>query len=349
MADPAHVRIVLEGATAIAKWRKENPFVNLDLSGSNFQGKDISGADLSFANLKAADFSEAELRHADLNQADLTGANFRKTNLMQASIGSASLVGTCFQGACFYGAGLYNSRAMGADFRSANLANSELGLTSLDDANLTKASLFRARLDGTKLDGADLSEVNLTGATLRGLDLSKVRLKGAQFGGTVFVDIDLSVINDIESLVHCSASIVSIDSHYRSRKRLPADFLQQLGVSAAMIANLGALLRRPIEFLRCAIYYAPADLSFAATLCHELRQAGIRCWPRTVNSHVSCLDYEAIIVIWSAATIGHSWFIDRMESLIETSNLNLVALISIQLDDAILNWEHPLREKIVAK
>ncbi|MCH8087651.1 MAG: pentapeptide repeat-containing protein [Chloroflexi bacterium] len=46
MANPEHVKVVRQGAEAIARWRKNNQRVALDLSQA-----DLSGADLIDANL----------------------------------------------------------------------------------------------------------------------------------------------------------------------------------------------------------------------------------------------------------------------------------------------------------
>ncbi len=49
MANLEHLRIVTQGAEAIAKWRDENPEVRLDLGEANLWTADLRAADLSAA------------------------------------------------------------------------------------------------------------------------------------------------------------------------------------------------------------------------------------------------------------------------------------------------------------
>ena len=74
MANPEHVKVVRQGAAAIAEWRRQNPGVRLDLSGVDLSGADLNGADLAGSSLPMANLTEAGLTEADLSGADLLGA-----------------------------------------------------------------------------------------------------------------------------------------------------------------------------------------------------------------------------------------------------------------------------------
>jgi hypothetical protein len=75
MADPAHVKLVRQGADAIAKWREENPEVQLDLAGADLRAAFLQRADLTRADLRAANLGGAYLGRANLAGADLRAAN----------------------------------------------------------------------------------------------------------------------------------------------------------------------------------------------------------------------------------------------------------------------------------
>ena len=64
MAEPAHLKILNQGADAWNKWRKENPDIQPILRQAN----------LKRLNLPRADHSKVDLRRANLSRADLCGA-----------------------------------------------------------------------------------------------------------------------------------------------------------------------------------------------------------------------------------------------------------------------------------
>src|SRR5262249_38276917 len=151
-----------------------------------------------------------------------------------------------------------------------------------------------------------------------------------------------SVIEDLESLVHHSASVVSIGTLFRSHKRLPVSVLRELGVPETMIANLDALRQRTREFLRCAVFYGSADVAFATALCEELRQLGILCWLCKADSFgVPRIAYDRVMVLFSAEAIRSLAFVRQVESwFLGDFDPMAKALIPVQLDDGILHWEH---------
>jgi len=127
MSDPGHIDALRDGTAAWNAWRRMNPGLIPDLSGSNIKvralsGIDLSGADmrgvmlagadLSGASLRGADMSGADLMEADLSGADLSGAALTGANLMGADLSGADLTGAGLDGAILYRADLEGSECV---------------------------------------------------------------------------------------------------------------------------------------------------------------------------------------------------------------------------------------------
>jgi len=139
MANPEHVRVVKQGAKAIAAWREKNAETLLDLSLAN-----LSGANLSDANLQSAYLLGAILKGADLGRAMLSGANLDETDLVDANLSRAHLSDTAMRyadlrGANLCGAWLVRANLNGADLSGADLTGALLGATSFGGTDLTGA------------------------------------------------------------------------------------------------------------------------------------------------------------------------------------------------------------------
>ena len=115
MANPAHVNKLKEGVWPWNQWRKENPAVVPDLSGT-----DLSG----WGNLAMVDLHEANLSGATLGGVNLDGATLNMANLTDAKIIMVNL-----SGASLYGANLSGAKIMRTIFADTNLT-AALGLES---------------------------------------------------------------------------------------------------------------------------------------------------------------------------------------------------------------------------
>lgn len=67
MADPEHLRIVKEGASAIQRWKEQNKGRTLDLSGADLHGIKLDRVDLSGANLTEANLVSSFVTKSDLS------------------------------------------------------------------------------------------------------------------------------------------------------------------------------------------------------------------------------------------------------------------------------------------
>ena len=124
--NPEHVKVVLNGAAAIAEWREQNPETRLDLWDANLGGANLWDANLQGAILGDANLQGAILGDANLRNADLWGANLRNANLRNAILWGADLRGAILWGANLRGAILWGAILWGANLRNANLRGASL-------------------------------------------------------------------------------------------------------------------------------------------------------------------------------------------------------------------------------
>lgn len=163
----------------------------------------------------------------------------------------------------------------GADLFGTNLIEADLRGTNLRRVNLTEANLSRA-----DFSGANLQEANLSGANLTQAILADATLTGTRINGTIFGDNDLSVVNGLEAVNHCGPSIISIDTLFRSKGKIPEAFLRGCGVPDELIAYLPSLIgsQQAVQFYSCFISYSHKDEEFAKRLHSRMRDEGLRVW-----------------------------------------------------------------------
>jgi hypothetical protein len=233
-----------------------------------------------------------DLRGADLTGAHLSGVDLRKANLT--------------------GADLRRVPCILADLREADLTGANLARADLYFANLCRADLQGADLQGTNLHNVDLQMANLSGAKLTGASFL-----GAKIGGTIFGNVDLSTVQELETVKHQGPSTISIDTLYRSCGRIPDVFLRQAGVPEDSITHVRALVGRPFEFYSCFISYSSKDQEFAERLHADLENKGVSCWfaPEDVQGGRKLEEqidqairvYERLLLILSSYSMNSEW------------------------------------------
>jgi hypothetical protein len=253
MANPEHLAKLKEGVTTWNGWRKKYPDVAPDLSSVLLGEVDLFEADLSGANLCGAGFDGAQLGFADLTGADLTGARFNHANLGQAKLGRAKL--------------------RSATFNSSRLLNADL-----HEEDLSGARLVFANLENTNLSAADLTDVDLEGALFLASSLDHSDLTGASLRETTFANVDLSSVRGLETVSHSGPSSIGIDTIYKSKGRIPHEFLRGCGVPENLITYMASLVGTGIQFYSLFISYATRDQEFAERLHADLQAKGVRCW-----------------------------------------------------------------------
>jgi uncharacterized protein YjbI with pentapeptide repeats len=242
MADPEHVALVQQGATAIAAWREAHPGERLHLA----------EADLAGANLRGANLHGARLSGAILDGADLVGANLQRADLRAASLVEADLTGARLQHAALVRAHLARARLPWARLLRAHLHGAHLHGAHLQEANLQRAYLVGTDLSGADLRGAyleraDLQWANLQETILRGARLQEANLHESVMGSTIFGHTHLYGVRGLDTCRHQAPSPLDVGTCACSGS-LPADFLRGCGWSDAQVDSLaGQLLEPPVS------------------------------------------------------------------------------------------------------
>ncbi len=347
MGSESLIEIARRGRMAIAKWRRANPDVLLNLTDADLQDVDLRGANLKRADLTGADLRGADLVGAQLGEADLTRADLRGARLVKAD---------CYQSR-FFKATLREADCSGAYLRRSDLTQVDLSGADLARADLIEACLSNGSLKGANLVGADLSRACLTGVDVR----------EAIVGWTVFGHLDLTQPIGVEQMQHVGPSTVGMDTAVLSQGRLPPEFLRGCGISEGILRNWTASFGHPFERLSCFIRFAPDDASFAQHLYRLAQEKGLRCWldgapattaerkPRT--SPAAYESNERVLLCASKASLT-SWWIDdelnrthaREQRLKKETGHDVRLLYALNLDGYMFggDWKHP-RDKQIAR
>ena len=202
-------------------------------------------------------------------RADLSGANLHRANLRRADLDGANLSRADLNGADLMGAFLFQ-----ADLREAELREAELRGVELIEADLSRAHLGEVNLIRAKLSGANLNEANLSAADLREADLREALAEH-----TRFMDIDLSTVYGLDTVIHRAPSSIGIDTIYRSKGDIPEDFLRGAGIPEDFITYMsGAFVGKAIQFYSCFISYSHEDEESAKRLHSRLQDEHLRVW-----------------------------------------------------------------------
>jgi hypothetical protein len=199
-------------------------------------------------------------------------------DLSRANLYGADLFDVDFHGVDLHGARLDAANLSRANLHGADLHGADLRVATLHGAILDRANLYGTDLHGADLRGASLREATLHGADLHGADLRRASLSGAHIAMTQFGDVDLSMVQGLETVVHSGPSTIGIDTLYRSHGHIPEVFLRGAGVPEDLITYAKSLGGRPFEFYACFISYSSKDQEFAERLHADLQNQGVRCW-----------------------------------------------------------------------
>ena len=294
--------------------------------------------DLSGANLNRARLDQANLGQTDLREADLSGAKLNRAKFNHANLGKANLVG-------------------------ADLIRADLTAARLNQAILIQADLSESDLSAAKLNEADLREADMRWASLVATKLDGACFDGLLIGSTVFADVDLSVVKDLDGVRHLGPSTIGIDTLYRSGGNIPNVFLRGAGVTEIFINYIDALIGKPPGFYSCFISYSHVDNAFARRLSVELEGRGIHCWLDEHQLLPGDDIYEEVdrgIKLWdkvllccSRASLS-SWWVDneinkafvKEQILMRERGTKLRALIPLDLDGGIFAWKDGKADEI---
>jgi len=312
MAEKQHIDLLHQGAEVWNQWREDENYVVPDLSWQDLREINIREMDLSKANLTGVNLS-----NEDLSNTYFDDANFSQANLNGANLSKAHLVGANFFLASLVGANLEKADLQAADFRHADLSNSNLSFTYLGGAILTDANLHSAHV------------------------------MGAEFNATTLGDNDLTAVKGLEAIKHGAASIIGIQTLYRSRGDIPAAFLRGCGIPEEFISYIPSLFGQARDYYSCFISYSSKDEPVVSKIYNDLQKAGVRCWfaPQdlkagedfnsTIRDAIDASD--KLLLVLSSNSVHSKWVELEVRKAIEKENLsNKSILFPVRLDDAVM-------------
>jgi uncharacterized protein YjbI with pentapeptide repeats len=270
-------------------------------------------------------------------------------------LASADLSGRTLDGIDFSGCSLENVILDDSNLKKADLSKSDLNFARLMRCNLTNAAFCHADLNNVSfndstLNGANFRRANLTKANLSRTTVFKTRFDQSIFGCTVIGDVDLSLAEGLEAVVHQSPSFIDVNTLCLSRGRIPFGFLEGTGMPQKFAEHVPSLTCDPITFYSCFISHSTKDLDFAKRLCADLRCNGVRTWFAPDDLHAgdkfrirideSIKIFDKLLIVLSAASIESSWVEAEVEAALEKERqTRLTVLFPIRLDDAVFTVE----------
>jgi len=332
MANREHLDRLRAGVEAWNLWRAGDSVI-----------PDLSEANLSRFNLNKYDLSRADMFETDLSGAELVEANVNKANLRQTNLAGSNLEDANFRWAVLDYADLSAARLVRADLIVTRMRSADL-----TEADLTEADLSQAELTHSELCGANLRDATLVEADLQKADLTDSAWAGALLGHTIFADNDLSTVTGLAAATHVAPSTVGIDTIYRSKGRIPEQFLRGAGVPEDFIIFARSLAANPIEFYSCFISYSGKDDAFAKELHTKLQAQGVRCWFAPEDLKIgdrfqerieeSIRLYDKLLVVLSENSVNSAWVEREVQAAFEKEQRQgSTVLFPVRLDDAVMD------------
>lgn len=141
MANPEHVEILKKGVKEWNLWRKNNPEIVPDLSGTNFEDEEFKNTAIWNArnkriSLKSINLDGACLDKVNLKKALLDGAKLRRSSLKKAKLRSARLMNVTARHADFEGASFLMANLEKANFAFADFSGATLRYATLEGSNV---------------------------------------------------------------------------------------------------------------------------------------------------------------------------------------------------------------------
>ena len=340
MAIPEHLEVLKQGVATWNKWRNDNPGEEPDLAGAKLGKTDLKDANFRETDLRWADLTRANLSSALLNRADLRRANLSQAIFKKANLSEANLSETYLSGADLSEADLKKAFFIRSDLANVNLSNSDC-----QRADFRWAYLIEARFNGANLSGANLIEANLTKAELKQSNLSEAFVAWSCFG-----DNDLSRTVGLNVVKHFGPSTIGIDTIYRSKGKIPEQFLRGAGVPEHFISYTAFLNEKAFARNSCFISFSGNDRNFIEKIGEDLQREGIRCWyapeemkmgdaiRRQVDQLIRIQD--KLMVVLSKFSVESPWIQKEVEAaLTEERSRKRAILFPVRLDNGRMDAE----------
>jgi hypothetical protein len=110
--------------------------------------------------------------------------------------------------------------------------------------------------------------------------LAGANFEDAQIIRTSFSNVDLSVALNLDKVRHGGPSTIGIDTLYKSRGKIPVEFLRGCGIPDDFITFIPSHfgIQQAIQFYSCFISYSTRDEEFARRLYSRMRDEKLRVW-----------------------------------------------------------------------
>lgn len=240
------------------------------------------------------------------------------------------------------------------DLSGVDLEDVDFSVADLSRTDLRGANLFATNFFATDLRKANLSAAVLRAANVHGANLFGANLRGVYLWETVFVNVDMSEVNGLETVNHDGPSFIDISTIYRSNGKIPEIFLRGAGVPESFITYMTSLTGQAFDFYSCFISYSAKDEEFARRLHADLQAKGVRCWfareDMKIGSPIlSEIDsairlHDKLLLILSSDSVQSRWV--EHEVLSATTKeygeeRKHRVLFPVRIDDAVMDTDVP--------
>ncbi|MEM8488496.1 MAG: toll/interleukin-1 receptor domain-containing protein, partial [Bacteroidota bacterium] len=264
-----------------------------------------------------------------------------------------------------------------ADLSCAELTETDFYMSKLDNANLTEAVLSGARLKRTSMMNCSLYESVLYEAFFDATKLTGASLESAHLGETLFINVDLSQVKDIDLCKHQGPSILDNKTLAKSLNLSPS-FLRGCGLTDWQIEEIRLLrpdlsnseindiiyhiydlrANQSIQIAPMFISYSHADKEFVDEIGKLLTEKGVRYWRDIHEMKAGRLEKQVdramklndlVLIVLSEESVSSDWVeyeAKKARRLEKESGKDVI--VPIALDDAWkkCRWPERLRAQI---
>ena len=177
-------------------------------------------------------------------------------------------------------------------------------------------------------------------------------LNGVSAYFTLFVNLDLSGVNGLDTIKHMGPS--SIDNLTLAQSgKLPNSFLRGIGLPDNYIEYIPSLFHGDaIQYYSCFISYSSTSQDFAERLYADLQNKGVRCWFAPEDMKIGAKIRHAIdsairlrdklLVILSETSVNSQWVETEVETAMEEEReRGEPVLFPVRIDDAVMETKAP--------
>jgi hypothetical protein len=165
---------------------------------------------------------------------------------------------------------------------------------------------------------------------------------------TRFINLDLRLVQGLESVEHRRPSIIDIETIVKSGGAIPQAFLRGAGLPEQFIVYARSLIGLPIQFYSCFISYSSHDHAFAERLHADLISKGLRCWfapedlkigdrfQETIEESIRIFD--KVMIVLSESSVQSRWVEREVNAAREREEReNRLVLFPIRIDGAVMD------------